>query len=184
MKWKDTGDIVAIVAPLFGKALASSSGESAGAILASEFGVKNDPVIISKIVVAAPDVGKRLKEIEKDYQKVLARIVLEAELKKLIESNKNMRSETKPERWPQYSWRPFIGFCTGISFVLVSGLCCTLAFDAVKSGSFECLAIVPQMVGSFSALFAIPGAILGVSAWHRGKEKILERQDAGIVEKK
>jgi hypothetical protein len=31
--------------------------------------------------------------------------------------------------------------------------------------------MIPQLVGAFATLFAIPGAILGVTAWHRGKEK-------------
>jgi Holin of 3TMs, for gene-transfer release len=86
--------------------------------------------------------------------------------------NQTMQAEAKSEHWPQYSWRPFWGFISGLAFAFVVGLCCYLGYQAVGGGQPEALAMIPQLVSSFAALFAIPGAILGVSAWHRGKEKI------------
>lgn len=85
--------------------------------------------------------------------------------------NQTMQTEAKSEHWPQYSWRPFWGFVSGGAFGFVVGLCCYLGFKAVIGGNPQALAMVPQLVTAFSTLFAIPGAILGVTAWHRGKEK-------------
>ena len=85
--------------------------------------------------------------------------------------NVTMQAEAKSEHWPQWSWRPFWGFASALAFLFVAGLCCVLAYKSVMGGTPEAMAMIPQLVGSFSALFAIPGAILGVTAWHRGKEK-------------
>lgn len=85
--------------------------------------------------------------------------------------NRTMQVEATSEHWPQYSWRPFWGFASGAAFVFVISLCCYLGYRAVLGGKPEALAMVPQLVTAFSTLFAIPGAILGVTAWHRGKEK-------------
>lgn len=88
-----------------------------------------------------------------------------------IAVNQTMQAEANSEHWPQYSWRPFWGFSSGIAFSFVVGLCCLLGWEAVAGGKPEALSMIPQLVSAFAALFAIPGAILGVSAWHRGAEK-------------
>ena len=82
--------------------------------------------------------------------------------------NQTMQIEAKAEHWPTYSWRPFWGFVSGTAFLLVAGLCCFLGWQAVAEKQSEALAMIPQLVTAFAALFAIPGAILGVTAWHRG----------------
>lgn len=95
----------------------------------------------------------------------------EASLQIPIAVNQTMRAEARSDKWPQYSWRPFWGFISGIAFGFVVALCCVLAYMAVVGGKPDALVMIPQLVAAFSALFAIPGAILGVSAWHRGAEK-------------
>ena len=85
--------------------------------------------------------------------------------------NITMQAEAKSEHWPQWSWRPFWGFASALAFLFVAGLCCVLAYQAILGGRPTAIAMIPQLVGAFATLFAIPGAILGVTAWHRGKEK-------------
>ena len=41
-------------------------------------------------------------------------------------------------------------------------------------GRPEAMVMVPQVIGAFAGLFAIPGAVLGVTAWHRGKRQRIE----------
>lgn len=86
--------------------------------------------------------------------------------------NQTMQTEAKSEHWPQYSWRPYWGFISGTAFGFVVVLCCMLAWKGVVGEKPDALVMIPQLVSSFATLFAIPGAILGVTAWHRGKEKI------------
>jgi hypothetical protein len=85
--------------------------------------------------------------------------------------NQTMQIESKSEHWPQYSWRPFWGFVSAVAFLAVCVFCCILGYRAVMGSDPTALATIPQLISSFATLFAIPGAILGVTAWHRGKEK-------------
>jgi hypothetical protein len=82
-----------------------------------------------------------------------------------------MQAEASSERWPQYSWRPYWGFISGTAFGFVVVLCCILGYNAVIDKNTEALRMIPELVTAFATLFAIPGAILGVTAWHRGKAK-------------
>lgn len=88
-----------------------------------------------------------------------------------IAVNQTMQAESKSEHWPQYSWRPFWGFVSGLAFLFVVVLCCFLGYSAVIGKNPEALRMVPDLVTAFSTLFMIPGAILGVTAWHRGALK-------------
>ena len=172
MKWKDIAKSLVKVAPILGGAVGGPAGGAIGALIANKFNVKNDPQAIMKVIKEDPDAFLKLKQIETENEGMLTRIVLETEAQKMADINQTMRTESVSEHWIQYSWRPFIGFATGLSFMFVSVLCCLLAYQAVIHGKLESFSMIPQMVASFSTLFAIPGGILGVSAWHRGKEKI------------
>lgn len=92
--------------------------------------------------------------------------------------NETMRAEAQSEHWPQWSWRPFWGFTSGLAFLFVAVLCCVLGYRAIVEKDSAALTMIPQLVSAFAALFAIPGAILGVTAWKRGQEKI-EKAKAG-----
>mgnify|MGYP001176819404 CR=1 FL=1 len=85
--------------------------------------------------------------------------------------NETMRVEAQAERWWVSGWRPFWGFVSAAAFLVVCGLVCWLAFQAVASRDAEALRMIPELVMSMSVLFGIPAAILGIASWHRGKEK-------------
>jgi hypothetical protein len=101
------------------------------------------------------------------------------ENKTLAEVNATMRAEGASEHWPQWSWRPFWGFSSGTAFLFVALLCCWLGYLAVSARDMTALQMIPQLVGAFATLFAIPGAILGVTAWKRGQEKIEKIRSGG-----
>lgn len=83
--------------------------------------------------------------------------------------NKTMQVEAASDHWPTYTWRPFIGATFGISFLFVTFLCCLLAWKAIVGGKPEAMALIPQLIGAFAALFAVPMPILGIASWFRGK---------------
>ena len=107
-------------------------------------------------IVKLQDIALQLERVEQDLPLAI---------------NQTMQAESKAEHWPQYSWRPFWGFVSALAFLGVVILCCLLGWRAVVGGQPEALNMIPQLVAAFATLFAIPGAILGVTAWHRGKEK-------------
>lgn len=101
---------------------------------------------------------------------------------KRIESvNKTMQVETKSEHWMQWSWRPFNGYLFGITlflnYVVPSIANIILAFfhitDTVPDGMMfsEVVRVVPVGVIPEFVLIAW-GAVLGVTSWTRGKEKL------------
>jgi hypothetical protein len=116
--------------------------------------------------------GTRLRLEEIAVQLELAELALPAAV------NQTMQVEAGSEHWPQYSWRPFWGFISGFAFLFVVVLCCVLGYNAVIDKNPDALRMIPDLVTAFATLFAIPGAILGVTAWHRGalKRDVVNKQ--------
>lgn len=116
-----------------------------------------------------------------EFQKQLVGLELalaQEDNKAMAEVNATMRAESQSERWPQWSWRPFCGFCLGLGFLVVTVFISILAFDAVKTKDATALNMVPQLVGSFAALFACIAPVVGVAAWKRGQAQV-EKVRAG-----
>ena len=90
------------------------------------------------------------------------------ETKRLSEVNQTMRTEaTAEDKWTR-RWRPFWGFVSAVAFFLCVMGILLLAVYAVRTKDFELIRMIPDLVGELSFLFAVPGAILGITAWHRG----------------
>ncbi len=88
--------------------------------------------------------------------------------------NETMRGEAKSDHWVVYSWRPFIGYITGLAFITVCVFVCWLTWQAISSKDMNAMQMIPQVIFNFTTLFAIPGGILGLASHHRGKEKRLK----------
>ena len=114
-----------------------------------------------------------MSEQEKADFKLEAEKLVVTELeanKSIIEAvNQTMQAESKSDNWWTSGWRPYWGFISGTAFLAVCVFICYLMYEAIIGGKPEMMAHIPQVIGAFAALFAIPGAILGVTAWHRGK---------------
>ena len=193
MDWKDVAGVVKKAAPLLGAALAPVTGGASvmagGAVnmLLSAFGVGGDasPEELMATMQADPEMVVKLRQIEADNRVALAKIALdrdrlaidekrlgvEQEMAALAEVNKTMRAEAKSEHWIQYSWRPLWGIISAGAFAVVCLGVCILAWRAIKTGDAQFIGTIPMLVGAFTTLFSIPGAILGISAWGRNKLK-------------
>lgn len=171
MSWSDVGKTVAGFAPLLGKLLPIPFAGVAGDLIASAFGVESKPDAVLAAIKADPEAGVKIAKIEADNRALLQQQVLTAETNRIESVNKTMREESKSEHWPQYSWRPFWGFASGLGFLAVTILVSLLAWRAVMLGDGAALQMIPSFVTSMSTLFGIPMIILGVSAHHRGKQK-------------
>ncbi|KKM97252.1 hypothetical protein LCGC14_1169960 [marine sediment metagenome] len=117
-----------------------------------------------------------LKTAEMEHEESLQQIALEKfkvgereDTAKMETVNATMQSETKASKWWSSAWRPFWGFTSAIAFLVVSIFVCVLAYKGIIEGDANALAMIPQFITSIAMLFAIPGGILGVTAWHRGK---------------
>ena len=183
--WKKIGlSLAKIGLPLLGSALGPAGG-LAGAVIADVLGGDpTDPADLEmRIAGATPEQIAALKQAQIESGVELKRIAaqreenrLAADTSRILSVNQTMRSEGGSEKWYVAAWRPFWGFISALSFAVVSVFVCFLAYKAVIGGVPTALNMIPQLITSFTALFAIPGAILGVAAWHRGKmqrEKLL-----------
>lgn len=128
----------------------------------------------------------RIKQMECEVE--LTKLTLAAETARIqaegaqVESvNVTMRAEAASEHWAQWLWRPVWGFVSAAAFLVVCVLVCRIGWEAVQGKDMAAINMIPQLVGAFSWLFAIPGAILGVTAWKRGQEKI-ERIKNGVCQ--
>jgi len=103
----------------------------------------------------------------------LAKFYIDAGMKQIESVNLTMRAETVAEHWPTYSWRPYWGFVSGTAFGVVSYFICKLMYKIVISipDAATALGHLPGIITAITALFTIPGAILGVAAWQRGKKQ-------------
>lgn len=97
----------------------------------------------------------------------------------LAQINQTMRAESASDKWWVSGWRPFWGFVSALAFAIVAALVCWLGYQAVRTGNQDALRMVPDLVTAMAMLFGIPGAILGVASWHRGKEKRIRAGEAG-----
>lgn len=185
---------VAKVAPMLGTILGGPVGGAAGTafnMIASALGVKSEPNVDSSIEISEklatdPQALIKIREIEANNQLELQKVLLAQEVllaaeetKQIAEDtnrieavNATMQVEGKSEHWPQYSWRPFWGFVSALSFFAVCVFVCCLAYQAIVLKDMNAMVMIPQLITSMTMLFGIPGAILGVSAWYRGKTKL------------
>ena len=154
--------------------IAGDKGEEvAGKVLDVAMSVTNGatPYDAVDMITDNPEMQIKFRELAGELELGLER----EHTQQLAIVNTTMQTESKSEHWPQYSWRPFWGFTSGIAFLTVCILICTLAYKAVMEGSADAMAMIPQIITTFTTLFAIPGAILGISAWGRNKMKVVHR---------
>ena len=184
MDWKTVGGYVKKGAPLLGTILGGPAGAAAGgavSLICSALGIGDStPESVMAQLQGDPDAMVKLRQIESTHQIELGRIALEMDrlevelqITQTKETNATMRVEAVSEHWPQYSWRPAWGFGSMLAFFLV----CWYLGDAMKAAmarqdAATALASLPAVVMAVTALFGIPGAILGVAAWGRNKLKI------------
>jgi len=163
MDWKDVGRSILSFAPAIGGALLGPPGAAMGAgvsALAKALGDDESNItpekVLSKLRTEPEETARALTRADLEYERELTR--------RLDIVNRTMQAEAKSEHWPQYSWRPFCGFLWPVA-VLGIYVLLPLAGKTVPE--------VPQWIWLGWA------SILGVSAWHRGREK---RAQAGDVE--
>ena len=181
MEWSDIGKTIGKAAPLLGNVLTGNIPGAIGTVagwIGEALGVEPTPDAVSQALKTDPQAAIKLAEIEAKRQTDLAALTtqvdvaeIDADKSQISDVNATMRAESASEHWPQWSWRPAIGFSFALGFLACVVFVCALAWKAVVDSTPEAVAMIPTLVNAFAALFFVPGAILGVAAHHRGKEK-------------
>jgi len=97
MDWSKLGNYVADAAPVLGTALGGPAGAAVGGIIASVFGTKNDPDAIEAAIKADPEAAAKLMQIQNTHEEALAKLNIENETTRLVETQVTMREEIKSE---------------------------------------------------------------------------------------
>ena len=166
MDWKALGSKVADFAPLLGGALGGPGGAAVGAIVSSVFGSKNDPAEIERAISADPEAALKLLEIEKQHAEALAKLTIENETTRLVETQVTMRAEIKSEDPFVRRARPFLIWIIGASIALMVATGAAVIF--VAPGQVAALA---QLFEAISLPLSIAAAMCGVYIKKRSDDK-------------
>ena len=180
MDWSSIASKVADAAPILGTLLAGPQGALVGSWIAKKFGTEGaDPSVVLDTLNKDAEWSFKLKQLEADHeteiltlQNNLALADLQAEVDTLKAVNGTMQVEAASEKWWVSGWRPFWGFTSGFTFLVVSVFFCYLMYMGILGKQPEALQAIPNLVTSFTMLFGIPGAILGIASYGRNKLKI------------
>lgn len=186
-------EIAKIGLPLLGAALPLPGGEAIGAAIASQIGTNEKPEAILAKLQGDPDALLKMQKFEIDNAMQLKLIAERAQADadaadaaQVASVNTTMQAEatnSASENWWQTGWRPFNGYVVGLTSFLATMFVCFLFYKALTAPNAQggltlpaVLAVIPQLAQSVAMLLAIPGAAVGITAWHRG---MLQREQAG-----
>lgn len=180
--WDKIKGGVSKFAPVLGNALVPGVGGIAGTLIAEALDVDNEPENIQNALEnITPEMEYRLKDVQSQNVLELRKLALQveiarqaAEAKKISEINQTMRGEIKSEDPWTRRWRPFWGYISGAAFFMI----CAAITYSIMAGQGMALKELGNIVIAIATLFSIPGAILGVTAWHRG---VKQRVESGEV---
>lgn len=190
MDWKELGKSLASIGlPLLGAALPIPGGAAIGSALASAIGLSSSkPEDILAGLQANADAMVKAKQFEEQHREKLMEMAYQYEIEQrkadsadLASVNTTMQAEATSsanENWWQKGWRPFNGYVLGVASLVTVGGVFYLAFLALTGKDANALNAIPTIVSSIAMVLAIPGAAVGITAWHRGRAQIAEIQAA------
>lgn len=184
MNLKDLGVAIAKTGlPLLAQAI--PGGGVVMSLVQSVLGLGPDTKPEDIAAALTPENVLKLRDLEYKHQETLVKAgydydvaMRQADSADLAAVNTTMQAEAKSEHWLQWSWRPLNGYTLAIgSLALVLGTL-YLAGVAVLGKDLTILNAIPTVVMAVASALAVPGAVCGVTAWHRG---VAQRIDAGEV---
>lgn len=190
MDWKTLGqEIAKIGLPLLGAALPLPGGAAIGTALASMIGLSSaQPQDILTALTANADAVVKAKQFEAQHREKLLEMAYNYEIEQrkadsadVAAVNTTMQTEaanSASEAWYQKAWRPFNGFVVGLGSFVATVFSCYLFYLGILGHDPSAINAVPQLATSIALILGVPGAAVGITAWHRGRAQIAEIQAA------
>lgn len=193
MDWKALGEALAKIGlPLLGAALPLPGGAAIGTALAAAIGAPSTkPEDILATITGNAQALQAAKEFQGRHEERMLELTTQAETEQrkadsadIAAVNTTMQAEatsSQNESWYQKGWRPFNGYVVGAaSLVTVFGVF-WLSWIALSTKDMSALNAIPVIVSSIAMVLAIPGAAVGITAWHRG---VLQRLQVSAADNK
>lgn len=184
MDWKSVGETLAKIGlPLLGAALPLPGGAALGTALASAIGAGDSkPETILAALTSDANKIQQAREFELRHQETILKITTDAEIEQrradsadIASVNTTMQHEADAaasEPWYQKFWRPFNGFVVGLaSFIAVCGVFWLLYLGIVMHDA-NAINAIPGVALAVASILAVPGAAVGITAWHRGVAQV------------
>lgn len=177
--WDSVKGVIGKAAPLLGSAL-GPGGAAAGALVAGLFGVENTPDAIGEAIKADPQAMVKLQQLEKEHERELQKMVIEAETARLAEINKTMRAEASAQDGYVRRWRPTFGYMVAITWLIQS-----VAIAWAMVAKPENAADLINAVTALTPMWGIALSILGINITSRSRDKrVMSGQDGrGLLDK-
>jgi len=174
--WKSiAGPLIGAGATVIGTAIGGPAGgvvgKTVGSVLSGALGVPETPEAVAEAIAADPEAAKAaLANSEAEIAKAIA----EGNAQIIEAVNSTYRLEMQSENLAVRLWRPAWGWC-GCVIWTVHGL----AYGkALWFKDFDIIRTIPDM----TIFYGVMGAIVGVYAWGRTKEKTASSGASGAIE--
>lgn len=174
--WDDIKEFIGGSAPLIGGLIGGGPGGVAiGKLVSKALGVNNDPEEIKQALKNDPDALLKIERLEKEHERELRSMTLQAETAQIAQINETMRAELKHDGDFKSGWRPFIGWVTGFSF---GGLMLALVYAIFSEPSKA-----NDIIESATVIISIMLTVLGVNIKKRSDDKatMLGKETGGIL---
>ncbi|UIJ36888.1 holin family protein [Desulfobaculum bizertense] len=187
MEWSDVGKkVLGLGLPILGTALAGPAGTAVGGLVASALGLSDSSPeqVMNSLETDSQKSTTALAALQNNHRFELERLSIQSATQELLAINSTMQAETRSEDPFSRRWRPFWGFCSALSWSLMSA---AIAWDIACGKNGEVIGKLSSIPESF---WLIPLTILGVASYHRGKKQRIEAgelysapQDTGLLGK-
>lgn len=133
-------------------------------------GPEEDLDTVAEVIMSRPELMVKMEELAMQREAAL----LDNDTRRIEAVNATMRSEAgASDSWTR-RWRPYWGFVAGTAWgILALSLALTMLIAAF--GGESALEAIPVIASAFEAMFVfwgVAGAVLGITAWTRGQEKL------------
>lgn len=84
------------------------------------------------------------------------------------------------EQWYQKAWRPVCGFAVAAGSFMGVMVCGLLFWRAIIDKDPTALNAIPGLATSMAMILGVPGAAVGIAAWHRGVAQVQEVKNESV----
>lgn len=187
-------ELARIGLPILGEILPIPGAAAITRVLANQIGAaSSDPGDILSKLATDPKALAEARKFEAENRATMLRIITEhearmraADSQDLATINATIQAElvnAAQEAWYQKAWRPACGFSVAAGSFAAVLFVCALFYQALISGDIaSTVSVVPSLASAIALILGVPGAAVGIAAWHRGRQKItaIERLAGGM----